>query len=200
MSKFLWCHVFSFLLSIYLYWVIWLFCLITKLYPTLANPWTIACQTLLSMGFPRREYCSGLPFPSPRNLPEPGIQPTSLMSPVLVGEFFTTSATWEFYICFFFWGTAKRCFKLAASFYISTSSVDYSFSVFFPILIIFSQCLLRGCLCLIRCNFNAQPGLQCCHSLYFLLVQSPMFRDDCLVPFQVFHEHAHRPGHMYVVS
>ena len=41
--------------------------------------WTIACQAPLSMGFPRQEYWSGLPFPSPGDLLDPGIQP---MSPV----------------------------------------------------------------------------------------------------------------------
>ena len=39
--------------------------LVTKLCLTPASPWTVACQALLSMGFPRQEYCSGLPFPSP---------------------------------------------------------------------------------------------------------------------------------------
>ena len=48
-----------------------------------------------SMGFPRQEYWSGLPFPFPRDLPDPGIEPTSLMSPALAGRFFTTSATWQ---------------------------------------------------------------------------------------------------------
>ena len=38
----------------------------------------------------RQEYCSGLPFPSPGDLPDPGIKPASLMSPVFAGEFFTT--------------------------------------------------------------------------------------------------------------
>ena len=42
--------------------------------------WTIACQALLSMKFPRQEYWSGLPFLSPGDLPDPGIKPTSLMS------------------------------------------------------------------------------------------------------------------------
>ena len=42
-----------------------------------ANPWTIAHQAPLSMGFSRQEYWSGLPFPSPGNLPEPGIKPRS---------------------------------------------------------------------------------------------------------------------------
>ena len=39
--------------------------------------WTLACQISLSMGFPRQEYWSGLPFPSPRDLPYPGIKPIS---------------------------------------------------------------------------------------------------------------------------
>ena len=38
---------------------------------------------------------SGLPFPSPGDLPDPGIKPASLMSPALAGGFFTTSTTWE---------------------------------------------------------------------------------------------------------
>ena len=39
--------------------------------------WTIACQASLSMGFSRQEYWSGLPFPSPGDLPDPGIEPRS---------------------------------------------------------------------------------------------------------------------------
>ena len=60
-----------------------------QLCPTLCDPWT------LSMGFSRQEYWSGLPSSLPGNLPVPGIGPTSLMSPVLSGRFFSTSATWE---------------------------------------------------------------------------------------------------------
>ena len=41
------------------------------------TPWTVACQAPLSMGFPRQEYWSRLPFPSPGNLPDPGTKPTS---------------------------------------------------------------------------------------------------------------------------
>ena len=52
-----------------------------------ATPWTVARQAPLSMGFPRQEYWSGLPFPSPGDLSHPGIEPAS---PALVGEFFTT--------------------------------------------------------------------------------------------------------------
>ena len=42
-----------------------------------ATPWTVAYQPPLSMGFSRQEYCSGLPIPSPGDLPNPGIKPRS---------------------------------------------------------------------------------------------------------------------------
>ena len=60
-----------------------------------ATLWTIAHQAPPSMGFSRQEYWSGLPFPSPGELPDPGIETTSLNSPALADRFFTTSATWE---------------------------------------------------------------------------------------------------------
>ena len=60
-----------------------------------ATPWGAAHQGPLSMGFSRQEYWSGLPFPSPGYLPNPGIKPTSLVSPSLTGGFFTTRVTWE---------------------------------------------------------------------------------------------------------
>ena len=41
------------------------------------TPWTVAHQAPLPMGFPRQEYWSGLPFPSPGDLPDPGIKPVS---------------------------------------------------------------------------------------------------------------------------
>ena len=56
---------------------------------------TVARQAPLSMEFSRQEHWSGLPFPSPGDLPNPGIKPVSLMSPALVGGFFTTSAPWK---------------------------------------------------------------------------------------------------------
>ena len=46
-------------------------------------------------GFPRQEYWSGLPCPSPGDLPNPGIEPVSLTSPALAGRFFIPSATCE---------------------------------------------------------------------------------------------------------
>ena len=48
--------------------------------------WTVALQAPLSMGFPRQEYKSGLPFPSPRDLPDPGIKPVSSVSPALQAD------------------------------------------------------------------------------------------------------------------
>ena len=53
-----------------------------------AIPWTVAHQTPLSIEFSRQEYWSGLPFPSPENLPDPGIKPKSFLSPALGGWFF----------------------------------------------------------------------------------------------------------------
>ena len=55
--------------------------------------WTVTLQAPLSMGFSRQEHWSGLPCPSSADLPNPGIEPTSLMSPALAGSFFTTSVT-----------------------------------------------------------------------------------------------------------
>ena len=48
--------------------------------------WAVAHQPSLSMRFYRQEYWSGLPFPSPENLPDSGIEPTSPMSPVLQAD------------------------------------------------------------------------------------------------------------------
>ena len=61
-------------------------CLVAKSCPTFTTPWTVAHQVPLSMGFLRQDYWSGLPFPSPEDLPNVGIEP---MSPALAGIFFT---------------------------------------------------------------------------------------------------------------
>ena len=50
---------------------------VAQLSPTLCDPWTVAHQAPPSMEFSRQEYCSGLPFPSPGDLPDPGIEPGS---------------------------------------------------------------------------------------------------------------------------
>ena len=57
-----------------------------------AAPWTIAHQAPLSLEFSRQEYWSGLPFPPPGHLPDPGIEPASLASPSLAGGLFTAEA------------------------------------------------------------------------------------------------------------
>ena len=54
------------------------------------TPWAVAHQALFSMEFYRQEYWNGLPFPSPGDLPDPGIKPASLASPAMAGGFFTT--------------------------------------------------------------------------------------------------------------
>ena len=51
----------------------------------------VAHQSLLSMGFSRQEYWGGLPFPAPGDLPDPGIEAMSPISPALAGGFFTTA-------------------------------------------------------------------------------------------------------------
>ena len=51
--------------------------LLTKSCPTLVTPWTVACHAPLSMRFFRQEYWNRLPFPSPGDLPNPGIEPGS---------------------------------------------------------------------------------------------------------------------------
>ena len=59
------------------------------------TPWAVTRRVPLSMGFSRQEYWSGLPCPPPGDLPYPGIEPVSLISPTSAGRFFTTTATWE---------------------------------------------------------------------------------------------------------
>ena len=59
------------------------------------TPWAVGRQVPLSTGFSRQEYWSGLPFPPPGDLPDPGTVPASPVAPSLAGGFFTTSATWK---------------------------------------------------------------------------------------------------------
>ena len=60
-----------------------------------ASPWTVASQASLCMEFSRQEYCCGLLLPTPRDLPDPGIEPMSLESPAQAGELFITRATMQ---------------------------------------------------------------------------------------------------------
>ena len=60
-----------------------------------ATLWTVTCQASLSLGFSRQEHWNGLTFLSPGDLPNSGIEPESLISPALAGEFFTNNTSWE---------------------------------------------------------------------------------------------------------
>ena len=66
---------------------------VIELCPTFYDPWTVACQAPLSMEFSRQKYWSGLPFPTPKDLPEPGIEPASFVSAALAGRFYSTVPT-----------------------------------------------------------------------------------------------------------
>ena len=59
------------------------------------DPWTAACQAPLSMGFSRQEYWSGLPFPSPGDLPDPGMEPRS---PALQADSLPTKLQFDYRI------------------------------------------------------------------------------------------------------
>ena len=66
-------------------------CVGAQLCLTLGNSMDYRLWGLLSMGFLRQEYWCGLLFPSPRDLPDPGVEPESAVSPALAGGFFTTA-------------------------------------------------------------------------------------------------------------
>ena len=79
--------------------------MLVQLYLTVAS-WTLAHQAPLSMEFSRQEYWSGLPFPTPGDLPDPGMESSSLVSPARAGGFFTTAPPreldkCEFKVCLF---------------------------------------------------------------------------------------------------
>ena len=69
-----------------------------QLCPTLCDPMDHSQQAPLSMGFSRQKYWSGLPFPPPGDLPDPGVEPASFTS-CITGGLITTSATWEAIPC-----------------------------------------------------------------------------------------------------
>ena len=61
-----------------------------------ATPWTVACQSSLFMEFSRQAYWSGLPFPTPGDVPDPGTQFVSPTFPALAGGFITTEPTGKY--------------------------------------------------------------------------------------------------------
>ena len=67
------------------------------------TPWTVARQAPLSLGFPRQEYCMGLPFPSPGDLSDPGIEPMSPTAPTLQADTLPLSHQRSPYcVCYFY--------------------------------------------------------------------------------------------------
>ena len=70
-------------------------CLRSVASDSFATPWTVTHQAPLSTEVSGQEYWGGLSFPTPGDLPDPGIEPTSLASPALAGGFLATSVTWE---------------------------------------------------------------------------------------------------------
>ena len=76
--------------------IVYMCALVLSFIQLFATPWTVAHQAPLSLGFSRQEYWNGLPFPPPGNLPNPGIESTSLTYPALAGTFFFYHCTtWE---------------------------------------------------------------------------------------------------------
>ena len=78
------------------------------------TPGNVAYQASLSMGFPRQEYWSGLPFASPGDLPDPGFKPTFLTFPALAGRFFS----------FLFFFSVKLCILLLLFFFTIVKNQD----------------------------------------------------------------------------
>ena len=70
-------------------------CMCPQSFLTLCNPMDCSHQAPLSMGFPRQEYCSGLPFPSPGDLPDPGIEPAFSCISCIGRQILYHCATWE---------------------------------------------------------------------------------------------------------
>ena len=96
---------------------------------TLCTPWTVCSLPGSSAHgeFFRQEYWSGVPFPTPGDLFDSGVEPMSLASPALAGGFFTTSATWEalldhMVIIFSFLWSPHTVLHMAVPIYIPTIS------------------------------------------------------------------------------
>ena len=70
-------------------------CMPVQSWPPLCCPMVCSCLAPPSMEFSRQEYWSGLPLPTPGDLPDPGMKPTTLASPTLTKGVFTTDVTWE---------------------------------------------------------------------------------------------------------
>ena len=97
-------------------------CKVISVISNSATLWTIARQTPLPTGFSRQECWSGLPYPTPGDLPNPGIEPTSPLSLALAGRFFTTSAVWKAHILCQLSSVVQSCPTLCNPLHCSTPS------------------------------------------------------------------------------
>ena len=88
-----------------------------------ATLWTVAHQASLSMGFSKQVYWSGLPFLSPGDLSDPGIESVPLMSPALTDGFFTISTTWEAHCYIYFQPLKKKKKKKTENGYIAYTRI-----------------------------------------------------------------------------
>ena len=95
-----------------------------------ATPWTVTCQDPLSMGLPRQKYWSELPFPSPGDLPDPGIEPASL---ALESIFFTTEPPGN-NLSIAFLLSISFCFMYFKALFLVTSFLSLFFFFFFAFL------------------------------------------------------------------
>ena len=115
------------------------------------------------MGFPRQEYWSGLPFPSPGDLPDPGTGRLSLASPALAGGFFTAVATWRrnlFYV-FEMFGFPSQTFYSAGQWITLEPYRDLGEKYAF-----ICECLFKGC-CLSEASLDSSRKHQ--NFLFFIL-------------------------------
>ena len=93
------------------------------------NLWTVALQAPLSMGFPRQEYWSGLPFLTREDLPHPGIKPESFASPALIGGFFTTVPHGKPHVSLLFFQSLSHL-RLFATLWTAACQASLSFTIF----------------------------------------------------------------------
>ena len=110
---------------------VWLLsCMLSRVW-LFMTPWLIAHQAPLSMGFSRKDYWISLPFPTPGDLHEPGIELTSLVSPASAGRFFTIELWFYIYLnstiyCTHFLDSIfSYIFTLSDEFNISSSSLHF---------------------------------------------------------------------------
>ena len=118
-----------------MYWASW-HVKSLQLHPNFVTLWTVARQAPLATGFSRQEYWSGLPFASPVDLSNPGIESTSLKFPALADGFFVTSTTTSELYC--------PCLKFTQMMH-SLFYTGFPFSVKLALIVTQAPLLWEGC-------------------------------------------------------